>query len=262
MTARYYTDKDLTYIEEAYTNLISRRMKIQERCLTHSFGNDQAREFATHGFGRRLGTLVRCLHNTFGLLPPQSDAVPTSHETEDALIQIQAFIMNVFGCLDNLAWVWVLERNIPNAKKGTPLALDRHAIGLRAKNAAVRASLPDPFRKYLESIEGWFDYLEDYRDALAHRIPLYVPPYAVDPRNLQRYHELNDAITKSVIDGRLAETKLLREQQDALKFFRPFIVHSWSQSRPMALHLQMLSDFKTIEAIGGKLLDELAQPAP
>ena len=259
VTNRYYSDKDIAQINEIYAELIICRLNIQERCLAHRFGDDRAREFAIHGFGRRLSTLVRCIQKTFELVPPESDKLPASNEIDDAEIQIQAFIMNVFGCLDNLAWVWVLEMKIRNTK-GAPL--DRHAIGLKVKNLAVRASLPVDLRKYLESIEGWFAYLEDYRDALAHQIPLYIPPFAVDPSNVQKHNELDEAITKNIVSGRRAVTLRLKAEQNALKFFRPFIVHSWSKSKPIALHLQMLRDFKTIEAISKKVLDAIAQPVP
>jgi hypothetical protein len=52
----------------------------------------------------------------------------------------------------------------------------------------------------------------------------------------------------------------LNKERDDLKFFRPFIVHSWGETQPMEFHVQMLADFKTIEAISAKLLDELAKP--
>ena len=55
------------------------------------------------------------------------------------------------------------------------------------------------------------------------------------------------------------ETANLRKEQDELKCFRPIILHSLDQSKPMALHPQMLTDFKTIEAISNKLLDALAE---
>jgi hypothetical protein len=120
--------------------------------------------------------------------------------------------------------------------------------------------LGEELQRYLESIAGWFEYLEDYRHALAHRIPLYIPPFAVAPNNENRYRDLEAAITENIIEGNLAEAEALKTERDALKFFRPFIVHSWSQARPMEFHCQMLADFKTMEVIGAKLLDQLSLP--
>ncbi|HUE12128.1 MAG TPA: hypothetical protein VMQ54_14350 [Steroidobacteraceae bacterium] len=251
---KYYTDEGIEKLRDAYADLRGRRMRLQQRCMEFSFGNDRAKEYAVHGFSRRLSGLVRCIENTFSAIPPELESVPASDATHDAEIQVQAFIINVFGCLDNLAWMWVLERNITKPN-GAPVPPEW--VGLRAANTLVRASLGEELRRYLEGTAEWLEYLEDYRHALAHRIPLYVPPFAIDPKNEGRYRELEEAITRLVIQGHLEEAEALKTERDGLKFFRPFIAHSWSQARPMQFHIQMLADFKTIEAISAKLLDEL-----
>jgi hypothetical protein len=117
--------------------------------------------------------------------------VPTADETEDAAIQVQAFIVNVYGCLDNLAWVWVKERNVtqPNGADLPP-----GWMGLRKSNTTVRKSLGEGLRQCLESLSGWFEYLEGYRDALAHQIPLYMPPYSIAPDDGSRYADLQETI--------------------------------------------------------------------
>ena len=38
----------------------------------------------------------------------------------DLTINLQSFMFNVFGCLDNLARIWVIERNVTNSD-GSPL---------------------------------------------------------------------------------------------------------------------------------------------
>jgi hypothetical protein len=254
---KYYTDEALEKLEGASADLQGRWMRLVQRCIDHQFRNAEAREFALHGFGRRMGSLVRCIDNTFSAIPPELDRVPSSDETEDAAIQVQSFIINVFGCLDNLAWVWVLEGNITKPNGGP---IPQEWVGLRRQNTLVRTSFSEEFQIYLESICDWFDYLEDYRHALAHRIPLYIPQYAIDPRNEAGYNELEGRIRTLVMQRRFTEAKALENERDSLKFFRPFIMHSWTrQATPMAFHSQMLADFKTIEAIGEKVLDELAR---
>jgi hypothetical protein len=116
---RYYTDEGIAKLAEAYAGLRGRCMQLQERCLRYKFGNERAQEFALHGFSRRLSCLVRCIENTFRIIPPDLDSLPTSDETHDVEIQVQAFIINVFGCLDNLAWVWTLERNVTKPDGGS-----------------------------------------------------------------------------------------------------------------------------------------------
>ncbi len=91
--------------------------------------------------------------------------------------------MNVFGALDNLAWIWVSEK---------PLKVARRQIGLGPKCEFVRASFSDEMRDYLTGLGDWFDHIIDFRDALAHRIPLYIPPYIVSQDNDAKYQALED----------------------------------------------------------------------
>ncbi|WOJ88779.1 hypothetical protein RZS28_13285 [Methylocapsa polymorpha] len=254
--ARYYSDENIKILEDECAHLRWRSLQLQQRCMGHQFRNEQAKEFALHGFLRRLGTLVRCIENTFCAIPPELDGVPTSNQTQDVAIQVQGFIFNVFGCLDNLAWMWVLERNVTKPD-GAPLPPEW--IGLRAANRIVRDSLGQELHQCLESMSDWFKYLEDYRHALAHRIPLYVPPFSIAPDKADRYCELERSIFDLIVQRKKAEAQAQQLERDSLRFFQPCIMHSWTgEARPIQFHTQMLTDFKTIEMIAAKLLDDLA----
>jgi hypothetical protein len=84
----------------------------------------------------------------------------------DATIYIQAFIMNAFGALDNLAWIWVTEK---------PLNVGKMETGLGPKCKSVRASFTPETQAYLSELDDWFVHIVDFRDALSHRIALYIP---------------------------------------------------------------------------------------
>ena len=112
-----------------------------------------------------MGTLVRCIQNVFELIPMETDEVPVREVLHDAQINIQSFFANVYGCIDNLAWVWVYE-------KGLDANIHRNRVGLRAKHTEVRSSLSGALQGYLTTLDPWLDYIIEYRDALAHRIPL------------------------------------------------------------------------------------------
>jgi hypothetical protein len=256
--ANFYSNEALEKLADACVGLRGRCMHLQERCLGHYFRNARAKEFACHGLSRRLSVLVRCIHNTFGIIPPELDGLPTTDSLHDAEIQVQAFVFNVFGCLDNLAWIWVEERNVKNPKDGKDLPPG--CVGLRPKNEIVMASLDVDVRKYLNSMDGWFEYLENYRHALAHQIPLYIPPYGPRPGHEGRCRELEVALAE--LRGDLVELEALRRELDQLILFKPYIMGSFTgRAKPMPFHWQMLCDFKTIEAISAKMLDALAVPA-
>jgi len=107
------------------------------------------------------------------------------------------------------------------------------------------------------------EYIIEYRDALAHRIPLYVPPGGVLPANVDAYNELSKQMTEALYvkqDG--FEYDRLVAQQQKLLVFQPVITHSVRETTGhFRFHVQMLTDFRTIEEIGHKMLHELSRSA-
>jgi hypothetical protein len=94
----------------------------------------------------------------------------------------------------------------------------REDWGLRPKNEIVMASLDVDVRKYLNSMDRWFEYLENYRHALAHQIPLYIPPYGPRPGHEGRCRELEVALAE--LHGDLVELEVLRRERDQLILFK------------------------------------------
>src|SRR3546814_10916617 len=99
------------------------------------------------------------------------------------------------SAIDNLAHIWCAEMPV-TSPSGQPL--NRNDIGLRPKSKKVRASLPQELQDYLSGHEEWFRYLENYRDALAHREPFYIPPRGLGPAEQEEHNriasEWNDAL--------------------------------------------------------------------
>ena len=50
-----------------------------------------------------------CIERVFEILPPEQDERPSDRILFGATVFIQSFVMNIFGALDNLAWIWVSE---------------------------------------------------------------------------------------------------------------------------------------------------------
>lgn len=100
------------------------------------------------------------------------------------------FDSTIHGVPDNLAWVYVLEKG---------LTLNPTQIGLFKKT--TQEYLPQEICTYLASkeIKRWHqEYAKNYRDALAHRIPLYVPPSTWSPEHEQKYRELHNQIEQAI----------------------------------------------------------------
>jgi hypothetical protein len=244
--------RDFAGVEQKYHALLLHYAQRQYRTV-------RGKEFATQGFLRRLGTLKRCIQNVFQYLPPEFKGIPDADTLADTTIALQAFLFNIFGCLDNLAWIWVEEKDL-RKPDGKPLPWNW--VGLGSKYTTVRRSFTQEFRDYLATRKDWFSHLENYRNALAHRIPVYIPPHCVDPTNRARYDELENLISIEVLAGNAQAEVQHRAEQESLKFFRPWMKHSFEENSPIGIiHQQMLIDFVTIEEFAWRIRDQLDQLA-
>ncbi|MCW5743585.1 MAG: hypothetical protein KIT67_25810 [Alphaproteobacteria bacterium] len=222
-----------------------------------AYGNPLAEVMARQGYCRRLRILVHCVQTAFATIPPASNVIPSDEPRSVCTICLQAFVLNVFGCMDNLAQIWVKERGIKrsNGKEIPPLLM-----GLGAKCEDVRESLSRDFQDYLDSslMKGWFAYLEDYRHALAHRIPLYIPPHAVGQSNAAAYNELENRMREARHRLDMDEHDRLEAEQLQLCSFLPVATHAWDETtRPILFHSQMLADYETVVDLGWRMLREL-----
>jgi hypothetical protein len=237
----YFSEKTLAEMSERLSTIQSKTNRLLLNYVGHNFSNAKAKEYAHHGFARRIQTLARCIENVFRFVA-------------DAAINIQAAIGNAYGCVDNLAWVWVSESG---------LSLDRRDVGLRRHHQKVRETLSYEFCTYLSTLDSWFEYLVEYRDAFAHRIPLYVPPGGALRPNHERAQELENLKAAALSAFRPHEYERLHQEQMKLFIFRPLICHSFNEMvAPYAFHPQLIADFLTVEQLGEKMLAELDRARP
>jgi hypothetical protein len=244
----------MTFTSEQVAEFAAERAAIEQKYYellgayaAHGYRNSRAREFAMQGFCRRLKTLMRCVRIVFDKLPPDRDDLPSEDDRTDGAIALQAFVFNLFGSIDNLAWIWVLEKSVTKAD-GSNLSPSK--IGLGPKNVEVRASLPVAFRVRLEALRPWFENLENYRHALAHRIPLYIPPYVVRKSDELAYRDLIKRLDDAFDRDDRADYERLLSDQEKLVQFSPYIAHSFEErSMPIAFHPQLLADFNTLVEI-------------
>jgi hypothetical protein len=232
--------------------------EVVHRYAARQYANDQAKEYATHAFGRRLYILLRCVDRVFSIIPPGSKRRPKGERVDDVIINLQAFVFNASGCLDNLAWIWVLEKDVPG-DDGAKLAPSRVGLGRRYKE--VWRSLPREFKDYLHTLKAWRTNLEDYRHALAHRVPLYVPPFIITPADEAEFQELQRMAELAAEAGDYPAFFEARTKLQTVGSFEPMMVHSFGEgSRPIHYHGQVLNDLKAIAHIANRLLAELEKP--
>lgn len=246
----YFDQENLETIKKSYGQIDREYKDLLLKYVMHKFSSDEAREYATQGLMRRIHILYRCIFNVFEISPPENMKPLSKESSADLSINLQSFILNVFGSLDNIAWIWAKEKSLDFGKR---------EIGLKPKYKKLRDTLPCAFKDYLSNFDSWFEYLENYRDALAHRIPLYVPPFALSKDETEKYHVLDKKIMAALLNQDFTKYESLQSEQESLGRFYPWMTHSYiERSIPVVFHAQILADWATIIEISNKFYDEIS----
>jgi hypothetical protein len=250
--AGFFSEQDVAELNKARDDLHGKFSALKDKLIVRTFRSDRGRAYAFEGLVRRLDTMIRAIDYVFNALPPEKEDIPDTDDTVAATVLIQSFLINVQGCLDNLAWIWVYETG---QKDERGCDLDRRMVGLGEGYSLLRKSFSKPFRKYLKSRKKWFRHVTEFRDSLAHRIPLYVLPFIVSGPNVPEYNR----VEREAFAATDYKTYLeLKAQQDKLGAYRPWMTHSPTEGAPVAVfHKQMLQDFLTIDECANKLLEEI-----
>ena len=249
----YYTQEAAQNLKNELIEVRKKYRGLLERFVRYEFECSKAEEYATHGYGRRLSVMVRCIENVYEMLPPDFSGIPDEDELTDVTINLHAFIQSTFGCCDNLAWIWVHERSIFYEDGSPPNPRD---VGLRTK--FLLKSMPETLKSYLDTKKDWYLRLKNHRDALSHRIPIYIPPHIVSNEFESEYQKLGIASFDALSLGDFEEYNKLEEKQKELTYFSPLFTHSFVEKSDFVFfHLQLLEDFNTIQGISEKILEEI-----
>ena len=250
-----FSKSELIKLEEAYAEIDNIFESLLVTYCMRRYASSHAKEFALHGFARRMKTMKRCIDNIYRICPPHNERKLASDNLNDLVINLQAFVLNVYGCLDNLAWVWSKESGLVNKKGGQ---LKNGEVGLTKKYDLVRKSFSLGFQNYLNSLDNWFLHIEEFRHALAHRIPLYVPPYVSNEGEVRKENDLETLRQTALKMHNFEEYERITSEIEALGRFEPFMTHSFSEKSPyVVFHAQIIADWKTVVQISENFLNEL-----
>lgn len=219
----YFSKEAIADLEKSRSEIPHKYKKLVESYVTLPLKNARAREFATQGLPRRLKIMHLCIESVFIYLKPDEDKIPHFDVLLEVTMNLQAFVFNTFGSLDNIASIWIFEKDV-KGDDGKPLPRSR--IGLAPENTQVRQSLSKDLQEYLATLDEWFKVLQDFRHALAHRIPLYIPPYVVSEEKLAEYKAFE---TKKSVTKDADEYQSLTIEQMKLAKFAPWMQHSYEE---------------------------------
>ena len=250
-----YSPEDLITINLETHLMLDRVEKLERDFLREDFVTDRAKTMCKHGFMRRSHNIRHCFNRVYEHVP-LTEKRPSQQAIDDAGIYLQAFIFNLFGALDNLAWIWFYETR-PRSVKGQLLRAPQ--IGLGPTYEGFRAGLPPQTLSILQQFDEWFGYLINYRHALAHRIPLYIPPAALYPEDERAWRVKDEEAWKALLSDDVDRHDRLRAEQSLLGEFPGLMMHSFGpdpeDGRPVQFHAQMIADINTLEQIGRAMLD-------
>ncbi|HEY0414469.1 MAG TPA: hypothetical protein VGD66_15145 [Allosphingosinicella sp.] len=224
--------------------------------LTYAFQVERAGEFARTGFGRRLGCLEHAMKKMDTVYPPNSPDA-SRDQVRDAELILQAFVMNVFGAIDNLAWIWALERRVTGAKAQALYPAEICFVGPRS--GWMVASLLPPVVAAIDNAKEWFNQIGAYRHGVAHQIPIYIPRlFSAD--DAKTSEELGAAINEAIAAGDTKRMLPLLNRRHSLGNYGAYMALNGEQ-RPMLLHPQMVCDLATVVELGEIIMSELSKPA-
>jgi hypothetical protein len=217
--------------------------------LNNKLKSNKAQEYLMQGAGRRIVILSRCINNIFKIFPLEKTEFLSKNELTDLAINLHAFFVNISGILDNLGWVYIYENNLLGRPKEGKVS--RHGVGLF--NEKTQEHLNQQLKAYFTSsnIKDWYkNYSKNYRDALAHRVPLYVPPKTLNNEEAEEYLSLEKSLWDFSSPDNIEGHDRIREKQSQLGKPCYFFAHSLMEDgQPVLLHAQIITDFITIEEI-------------
>jgi hypothetical protein len=147
----FFTTETLTRLTETRADIKTRFDKLQTALLSRKFKSPRAEEYARHGLGRRLDEMNRAIDFIFDILPPEQEEPPEADNRVVTTMLLQSYFMNVQGCLDNIAWIWVYETDQRN-RDGSELK--RGSVGLVQRY--LLKSFSASFRAHVRSLRKWF----------------------------------------------------------------------------------------------------------
>lgn len=252
MAAGQYAVEQIEQYERDKREWIDRADDLLTTILTYGFRIERAGEFARTGFGRRLGYLEHAMRRMDEVYPPNCSGA-SREQIRDAELILQAFVMNVFGAIDNLAWIWALERGV-TGPKGQPLPLAEICfVGPRSRR--LTASLTPSILMALENAKEWFDQIGAYRHGVAHQVPIYIPRL-YSREDVAQSQEIDAAINEVIATGQRKELGPLLDKRHSLGDYGAYMALNGDR-RPMMMHPQMVCDLATVVELGEIIMSEL-----
>lgn len=249
-----YSQKQITDFNEKYHEVLDDLREVMFRATSEGqrAESEKVKEHLLYGVSRRLGVIRKAFENIFNLFPPDIASPLDQDALYDVQINMHAYMINLAGIFENFAWAFVEYHELLEDVGG------KHGIGMFRRGTAKL--LPEPISKYISDndLYSWHSvYLKSFRDALAHRIPLYIPPSTMTQEEGERFNEIESIKLDLVMAMNFSELEKVEREQKRLGHPCFFFLHSFNEeeSRQIYLHPQIISDGMAITEFGSVFFD-------
>ncbi len=235
-----YTKEQIEQLNNSFQDI---EEKFRERFFNIpkiTFKEKRANEFFRHGFFRRFQMLFHCVERVFEIYPPDRIRILEDEERFDLEAFIQTFTINLYGAIDNIAWIVNEEHK-----------LGLNVLKITLYNKEFQKYFSKEFIDYIYNdknggFKNWYDkHCKSFRHALGHRIPLYIPPCGVN--NIDRYQEIGIQRQRAILEYNFDKVEELDKEEKSLEHILPLYVHSFEENSPYVyMHFQLIADFRTI----------------
>lgn len=210
--------------------------------------NQNAYNYFRFGYIIRLSNIIVSRDELFQLLKKDAGEY---FDTTFHTLYINSIYVNIFGALDNLAWVLHHEFNLV---KGVTEKKNRKKVGLFSEEWINALKQKD--EKIVEDIstfKKWYEECKDFRDLAAHRMPLYCQPgiqFGEDkPEDVLLEKKLD---TMSVNDKSYMDTHLKVNAKGIYKSW--FCVNSEEDKTFYFLDRVVFDDYKAFLELSGLII--------
>ena len=248
---------------EAIANILESRSKVAADLQSlqldlyrkyHNLETGHVREYIFHGVSRRLSVIARSVENIFELFPINTEHKISKEAIGDVQINLHALLINIVGVFDNLAWAFVHKHNLLDEIGG------KFNVDIFKKN--LQKCMPLKLREHVNSevtVRWYNEYLKNYRDALAHRIPPYIPPANFTTQDGVRYNELEKEHLDCIMQRNWTRLEEVVAEQQAIGIPCMYFLHSLTdelRQSPVYIHPQILCDAMTVVEFGKLFIEQ------
>jgi hypothetical protein len=226
--------------EEAHSYRITNTFNalgIELSILADTLRVKEAREYLLYGVNRRLPILRMNLRTVFDIAyAGRSEIMELLEEARLMDMHLHSFFYHCYGALDSAAWCIAYERGF--LEPGADWTKKKNKIGFLKTDYSkwLEQTIPS-FWISLNNVEQQHQALAVIRDAIAHRIPLYVPS-AITPEQALEQTRLYDAANQC--DEFCDEYFSLREKASNIGAFVPLFHIEGDPNSPYQLKTCLL----------------------